>query len=563
MDIKQTIRKYVLQNAIRYEGKANPGNIIGKVIGENPKLKSEGKDLMKQIQEIVKEVNKLGVEKQTEELQKMAPEMLEKKIIEKEDLKPLKNVKDGKVVMRFAPSPSGPMHIGHAYPLSLNSEYCRKLKGKLILRIEDTNPENIFPDAYKMIPEEAKWITKNNISEVFVQSDRMDIYYKYAEEIINKGHAYVCTCSAEKFREMKLKEIPCPCRNLKKEENLERWKKMFKEYKEGDAVLRIKTDITHKNPAMRDWPAFRINENEHPRQKKKYKVWPLMNFAVAVDDHEMGLTHTLRAKDHMDNEKRQKYLYDYMGWKMAETIYVGKINFEDMMVKCSQLKPLVQDKTYNGWDDIRLPFLAAMKRRGYVPEAFISYALDVGVTQNDKKVSKLEFFKQLDHFNKEALEPKSYRYFFIENPKEVVIEGAPAQEVELDLHPENKKGGRKFKTNDKFFLAEDDLKQMKEGKLYRLMDCLNCKKEGKKLIFDSTEYEKYKENGDKIIHWLPKNEKVVHITVMLPDGNSKKGIGEASMAGLKTGDIIQMERFAFVRLDKKDKSKLEFWFAHN
>ena len=122
-----------------------------------------------------------------------------------------------------------------------------------------------------------------------------------------------------------------------------------------------------------------------------------------------------------------------------------------------------------------------MKRRGYVPEAFISYALDVGVTQNDKKVSKLEFFKQLDHFNKEALEPKSYRYFFIENPKEVVIEGAPAQEVELDLHPENKKGGRKFKTNDKFFLAEADLKQLKDGKLYRLMDCINfTKKKDKK-----------------------------------------------------------------------------------
>jgi len=345
--MKELIRKYALQNAVRFDGKANPGKIIGKVLGENPELRSKSKDLMKDIQDIVKEVNKLGIEKQTEELKKLAPELLEKKIVEKEALKPLKNA-EGKIVLRFAPSPSGPMHMGHAYPLSLNSEYARKYKGKLILRIEDTNPEKIYEKAYEMIPDEAKWITKDNIAEVYFQSDRMETYYKYAEEVITKGHAYVCTCKAEDFREMKIKGIPCPCRDTQKGENLKRWKDMFGKYKEGDAVLRIKTNINHKNPAMRDWPAFRINENEHPKQKNKYKVWPLMNFAVAVDDHEMGLTHTLRAKDHMDNEKRQKFLYDYMGWKMAETIYVGKINFEDMKVKCSYTRPLVEQGEFEG-----------------------------------------------------------------------------------------------------------------------------------------------------------------------------------------------------------------------
>ncbi len=563
MDIKQIIRKYALQNAVRYNGKANPGNIIGKVIGENPELRKKGKELMKEIQETVREVNKLGVEEQTKELESLAPELLEKKTVEKEALKPLKGAKEGKVVMRFAPSPSGPLHIGHSYALSLNSEYCRKYKGKLIIRIEDTNPENIYPKSYDMIPEEAKWVTKNNISKLVIQSDRMDIYYKYAEEVINKSHAYVCTCSAEGFREMKIKGIPCPCRNLSSKENHKRWKKMLKDYKEGEAVVRIKTNINHKNPAMRDWPALRINTAEHPRQKKKYRVWPLMNFAVAVDDHEMGMTHTLRAKDHMDNEKRQKFLYDYMGWKMAETVYVGKINFEDMMVKCSKIRPMIENKEYTGWDDIRLPFLAALRKRGYQPEAFINYAVDVGVTQNDKTVSKVDFFKALDHFNREILEPKSHRHFFIEDPVEVEIEKAPKQDVELDLHPDNKKGGRKFKTNSKFYLAKRDLEQIKEGKLYRLMDCLNFVKKKNKFIFDSKDYGKYKEKGEGIIHWLPKDEKVVHVDVRLPDNKIKKGIGESGMSKLKEGDIIQMERFAFVRLEKKDKTRLEFWFSHN
>ena len=563
MDIKKAIRKYALQNAIRYEGKANPGNIIGKVIGENPELKTKGKELMKEIQQIVKEVNKLGIEKQTAELEKLAPELLEKKAVEKEALKPLKNAEKGKVVMRFAPSSSGPLHIGHAYVLGLNSEYCRKYKGKLIVRIEDTNPENIYPKAYEMIAEEAKWVTKNNISKVMIQSDRMETYYKHAEEVINKGHAYVCTCPAERFREMKIKGIPCNCRNLGVKENLERWKKMFKEYKQGEAALRIKTNMDHPNPAMRDWPAFRINETEHPRQKKKYRVWPLMNFAVAVDDHEMGMTHTLRAKDHMDNEKRQKFLYDYMGWKMPETIYVGRINFEDMEVSCSKTRAAIEQKKFTGWDDIRVPFLEAMKKRGYQPEAFISYALDVGVTQNDKTVSKAEFFKSLDHFNREAIEPRAHRYFFVENPVEVTVEKAPKQDIELDLHPDNRKGGRKFRTDSGFYIANADFKKLKEGKMYRLMDCLNFVKKGKKLTFDSKDYEKYKKKGEMIMHWLPVGKDLVHASVRLPDNNVIKGLGEAGMSGLKEGDIVQLERFAFARLDKKEGSKLEFWFAHN
>ncbi|MBN2112480.1 glutamate--tRNA ligase [Candidatus Woesearchaeota archaeon] len=563
MGIKETIRKYALQNAVRYDGKANPGNIIGKVIGENPELKTKGKELMKDIQQIVREINKLSVEEQTKQLQELAPEMLEKKAVEKEVLKQLKNAENGKVVMRFAPSPSGPMHIGHSYALSLNSEYCRKYKGKLILRIEDTNPENIYPPAYEMIPEEAKWITKGNIAWVYIQSERMDIYYKRAEEVIRKGHAYVCTCPAEKFREMKIKRIPCPCRTLKPEENLQRWKKMFKEYKEGDAVLRIKTNINDPNPAMRDWPAFRINESEHPRQKKKYKVWPLMNFAVAVDDKEMGVTHALRAKDHMDNEKRQKFLYDHMGWKIAETIYVGKINFEDLMVKCSKTKPLIEKGDYTGWDDIRLPFLAALSKRGYQPDAFINYALGVGVTQNDKTVSKQDFFKSLDHFNRAVIEPNAYRYFFVESPAEIKIEKAPEQEIELDLHPENKKGGRKFKTNDKFYIDKSDLKQLKEGKLYRLMDCLNFVKKKGKFVFDSTDYEKFKKKGDRIIHWLPVSKDLVHVAVRMDDNFIKKGLGESSMSKLKKGDIVQLERFAFARLESKDDSRLEFWFTHH
>ena len=560
MSPKQTIRKFALQNALRYNGKANPGALVGRVIAAHPEAKKDMKALMREINEIVKDVNKLGVQKQEQELKKIAPELLEIKPKEKPGLPPLKKAVKGKVVMRFEPSPSGPLHIGHAYVLGLNAAYCKEYGGKLILRIADTNPENIYDKAYDLIPEDAQWLVK--VWKTVVQSDRIEIYYKYAEEVLKKGYAYVCTCPPEKWREGMLKSLPCPCRDISVKENLQRWQKMFKGYKAGDAVVRIKTSITHPNPAMRDWPALRINDSSHPRQKKKYRVWPLMNFSVAVDDHDLGITHAIRAKDHIDNEKRQRFLYEHMGWKNPEHLYVGRINFEDMEVSATKTRGAVEKKKFEGWDDIRLPFLPALRRRGYQPEAFLHYALDVGITQNDKTVSKKEFFKQIDHFNKEVIEPKAERYFFVADPVKITVAQAPRQSVTLDLHPDHKKGGRKFNTQKEFYVARWDYKGFKEKKLYRLMGCLNFTKQKNKFTFDSKEYEKYKEKGAAILHWLPVGEKLVNVEVRMPDNSIVKGLGEAVLSKLKEGTVIQLERFGFVRLDKKGKDKVVFWFAH-
>jgi len=557
--MEELIKKYALQNAIKFNGKANPGAVIGKILAEKPELKGKIKDIAKKANEIIKEISKLGLEEQKELLKKQAPELL-KKQKPKERERTLPNLKNTKnLVMRFEPSPSGPLHIGHAYVLSLNSEYCRKYKGKLILRIGDTNPGKIYEPAYKLIEKDARWVTKDNISKVIIQSDRIELYYKYMEKLLDLKKAYVCTCNPEKYKELSLKQKPCPCRNLKDQK--QRWKDMFTKYKQGEAVVRIKTDLKDKNPAMRDFPVFRINENKHPKTKNKYRVWPLMNMAVTVDDIETKVTHVIRAKDHHDNAMRQKFIYDYLKKPFPEAIFVGRINFKGMSVSCSKTQPLIEDKTYTGWDDIRLPFLEALKRRGYQQDALIKYAIDVGISLNDKTVTKEEFFKTINAFNKDVIDPTSYRYFFIDNPKEIKIENAPEQSVELDLHPQNKKGGRKFKTNEKFYITEEDFNSLIEGKVYRLMDCLNFIKEEGKFLFHSLEYKKFKENGAKIIHWLPKEE-TIKVEVLMPDNKIIKGLGEKTLNTLKEGEVCQLERFGFCRLDKKQKDKLTFWFAH-
>ena len=164
--------------------------------------------------------------------------------------------------------------------------------------------------------------------------------------------------------------------------------------------------------------------------------------------------------------------------------------------------------------------------------------------------------------NKRILDAKSNRYFFIHDLKEIKIEKAPKQNVKLKLHPDAKEDLREFKTNDHFYIEKEDYKKIKDNKLYRLMDCLNFKKKGRKFIFHSLDHENFKKHGDLIFHWLPKQDDLVKTEIMMPDKTIIKGIAETNVKDLKEDDVIQFVRFGFCRLDKKEKSKLEFWFTH-
>jgi len=550
-EVDKTILKFVLQNFVRY-GKAEVGPIVGKTIGKHPGMKSKTKELVTEISKIVKEVNKMKKSEAEAKLKKLDPKLLEKKEEKEKVLKDLPNAKPGKVVMRMAPSPSGPLHIGHAYVLLLSSEYCRKYKGKLILRLEDTNPANIYPPAYEMIPEEAKWVTKGNVAQTIIQSDRLENYYDVVEKLISKGYAYVCECDAEYFRQMSLKKEACPCRNLKVAENHTKWDKMFTSYEPGDAVVRLKTDIEHKNPALRDFPLARINHSKHPLQGTKYKVWPLMNLSVAVDDHDLGVTHSIRGKDHMDNERKQSYIFKYMKWKEPIHLYVGKINFKGLNLSATEIAKQIDYGKFIGWDDIRLPFLAALRRRGYTPEAFAKYALDVGLSETDKTMTGEDFFKMLNHANKIVVE-QSNRYFFIEKPKKVKIKGAEKIKVDVPLHIDHaRRGTRTFTTSGEFYIQDT----LKKGKSYRFMHLFNFK--DKKYVSEEHDL-KLKA---QLIHWLPVTKDLIDVELLMPDGKKVKGLGEPMLKHVKEGEVVQFERIGFVRLDKKEKNKLVFWYAH-
>jgi len=398
-NFEKLARAYSLKNAIAHDGKAQVGSVISSLFNEGLK-KDEVKKIIPEIKEIISEIGKLSLEEQKREFEKLKDEVSERET--REGLEELPNVKKG-VVMRFRPAPSGPMHIGHIISNMISSLYVKKYGGKFYIIIDDTDPETTLKEAYTNIKKDCDWIF-GNVYKYLNASDRMNLYYEYAEKLITKNSAYVCTCSQEEFKKFVDAKKNCPCRKLKIENNLTQWNKMLDKngFKEHDAVLRFKSDMKHKNPAMRDFPLARINLTKHSLQGNKYRVWPLMNLSVAVDDIELGMTHVIRGKDHMDNAKRQKVFYGALGLekKFPWTAFMGRIKFTDLVLSKRKITAAIKKGEYEGFDDMRLPTISSLRKRGYKPEAFAKFAEQRGLTEVDKVIDSKEFFHIVDNFNK-------------------------------------------------------------------------------------------------------------------------------------------------------------------
>jgi len=393
-EVREVIRKIALLNALRYGGKARPQPVLGKLLAERPHLKAKIREVTSIINEVVREINKLSLEEQRKVVEEKWPEVLIQERVEVERiLPPLPNVeKYERVVTRFSPNPDFVLHLGSARAIVLSFEYAKMYNGLFYLRFEDTDPKTKKPrlEFYDSIREDLTWLGCRWDAE-FVQSDRLPTYYEHAERIIKDGHAYVCTCKRKDFQEKVKARRPCPCRDLKPNENLLRWKHMLNgTYGEGKAVVRIKTDLNHPNPAVRDWPALRIIDTErhpHPRVGSRYRVWPLYNFACGVDDHLMGITHIIRGKEHLTNQTRQEFMYRHLGWKYPEAIHYGRLKITGASLSKSTILQGLRDGLFKNWDDPRLATLAALRRRGITPEAIHRLIVDVGPKAADVVLS--------------------------------------------------------------------------------------------------------------------------------------------------------------------------------
>ena len=398
-NLDKKIRAYTLKNAIHYGGSANSGAVISALFNEGLE-KKDMKEVIPKIQKMIKKISKLSLDEQKKEF-----ETLEKEVSERESrdgLPELPNAKKG-VIMRFRPSPSGVLHVGHVISNIPSSLYVKKYGGKFLVIVDDTNPKTVVPEAYEWIKRDCDWIF-GNVTKYIDSSDRIKTYYKYSKKLIEKNSAYVCTCSGDEFRKFVNEKKNCPCRKKSVKENLKDWEKMLdkKGFEEGGAVLRFKSSMKNPNPAYRDFPLARITLTPHPKQGKKYRVWPLMNLVVAVDDIEFSMTHVIRGKDHKDNAERQKMIYKALNLekKFPWTAFIGRIKFTDLNLSKRKIKEAIERGRYSGYDDERLPTLISLKKRGYKPIAFERFAEQRGLTEVDKVISSKDFFQTLNKFNK-------------------------------------------------------------------------------------------------------------------------------------------------------------------
>jgi glutamyl-tRNA synthetase len=551
-DLRALLKKYALQNAIFYKGRANPGAVMGKVMAADPELKKRAKEVSALVREIVSEINQLSLEEQKSMLEEVAPELMEKRKKERSsELPELEGAENG-VVMRMAPYPSGPLHIGNARMAILNDEYVKRYGGKLFLVYDDTiGSSEKLPDleAYELIAEGLEWLGIE-YHDVFYKSDRMELFYEWAERLIELDGAYVCECSAEELRKNMEQGIECKHRHQSIEENMEKWKKMLAgDYEEGKAILRIKTDMKHPNPAFRDRVLFRISKRAHPRVGNRYHVWPLLEFSWAVDDHSLGMTHVLRGKDLVMEDLMERHLWKTFGIDGPEFIHYGMLRIKEAKLSKSKSSKEVKSGEFAGWDDPRTWSLQSLRRRGIRPEAIRSFILSFGLSQNDIEVPAENLYSE----NRKLLDAETPRRMFVPDPVKIRVRDPPEmKEVRLQNHPKGNLGERTIGVSDEIYIAGEDFKKLR-GKEVRLKDLYNV------ILNEDADFTSVPNKDIPRIQWV---SDPVGVEVVMIDGSVKKGVGERSLLEMKPDDVVQFERFGFVRIDEVRDGTVIAYYAH-
>ena len=483
------IYAYSLSNALEF-GSTDPGRILPKLFQFGLQKKDIEK-VMPLIKEIVKDVNSWNKDQREREFEKYKS-VIPEKVEEEKGLSELPNIK-GRPKFRIAPFPSGALHLGNAKTFLLNALYAEKYKGKLILVMDDTigsAKKAIEKESYKLITDALKWLGIKYEKKIIYKSDRLKTFYKHAEQLIKKEAAYVDHSTQEAMKKMRERGQESGARSFPPKIQLERWKSMF-DADEGHAILRIKTDMNHPNPAFRDRVLFKISDREHPRVKKKYRVWPTLEMSWAIDDHLLGITHIIRGNDLLIETDMERFIWEKMKWKAPEVIHTGivKIDFSESgegNLSKSKSRDEVASGKYSGWDDPRTWSIQSLRRRGILPGAIREFVESIGLNKQDITIP----IESLYAINRRILDPEVDRYFFVENPVLISVSGLKAKKVEIPNHPD-KENVREVKVSKRILISKPDFEKHK-GKNVRCIHLANLdlKSKTKVLDLDSKELQK-------------------------------------------------------------------------
>jgi glutamyl-tRNA synthetase len=563
-----SIKATTLQNALEHNGRAKADAVIGKIAASSTEFRSNLKNIVPAIKETVREINAMTLDEQKlllKQLEVVAPpqqtQSVERSNVASLPLLPkLENAAPGKVITRFPPEPNGYPHIGHAKAAIIDEYYARQYDGKFILRFDDTNPLNEKLEYYEAFILALQWL---NIRPDIIKntSDDIELLYHYGKKLASNGHAYVCTCNQQKIRDLRLKGIECDCRKSMTAAP-GRIDDFFGErFNQNEAIIRFKGSMADYNTAMRDPTLFRIIKGRHPKLRDKYHIWPTYDFAAPIEDSLDGVSHAFRTKEYELRNALYFAILERLGLRKPHMIEFSRLEFNGLPVSKRKIKPLIENGTIKSWDDPRLPTLAAMRRRGFIPEAIRRFVLSLGMTLAETKPP----FESLEAFNRKLIEPESTRLFFVKDPVEIMILNTSPRETILKNHPNIDLGSRRIKVNDSAYISKDDAIGFRPGYEIRLIELYNIrvidiKTEGTKMtIIGSWSGDDVKPDMPKI-QWVAKNDahpfevlvpKELYIGDMYNVNSLEvwKGVCESYVTSLKPDSKVQFVRMGFCRIE--------------
>ena len=401
-------------------------------------------------------------------------EVVSKNFIEQEIDKDLAEGVYDHVQTRFPPEPTGYLHIGHAKSIILNSGLAKEYGGKFNLRFDDTNPTKEKTEFVHSITEDVKWLGADFEDRLFFASDYFDTMYECAVKLIKKGKAFVCDLSADQIKEYRgdftTPGKNSPYRDRSVEENLQLFENMKNGmYKDGEKVLRAKIDMASPNINMRDPVIYRVAHMTHHNTGDKWCIYPMYDFAHPIEDAVEHITHsicTLEFEDH-------RPLYD---WVVRECefenpprqIEFAKMYLTNVVTGKRYIKKLVEDGIVDGWDDPRLVTIAALRRRGYTPEALRMFVELVGVSKANSSVD----YAMLEYCIREDLKLKRPRMMAVLDPVKLIIDNYPEGQTEMLSIPNNlenpEMGEREVPFSRELYIEREDFMENPPKKYFRL-----------------------------------------------------------------------------------------------
>ena len=401
-------------------------------------------------------------------------EVVSKNFIEQEIDKDLAEGVYDHVQTRFPPEPNGYLHIGHAKSIILNSGLAKEYGGKFNLRFDDTNPTKEKTEFVHSITEDVKWLGADFEDRLFFASDYFDTTYECAVKLIKKGKAFVCDLTADQIKEYRgdftTPGKNSPYRDRSVEENLQLFENMKNGmYKDGEKVLRAKIDMASPNINMRDPVIYRVAHMTHHNTGDKWCIYPMYDFAHPIEDAVEHITHsicTLEFEDH-------RPLYD---WVVRECefenpprqIEFAKMYLTNVVTGKRYIKKLVEDGIVDGWDDPRLVTIAALRRRGYTPEALRMFVELVGVSKANSSVD----YAMLEYCIREDLKLKRPRMMAVLDPVKLIIDNYPEGQTEMLSIPNNlenpEMGEREVPFSRELYIEREDFMENPPKKYFRL-----------------------------------------------------------------------------------------------